>query len=258
MTTADDSHTDLGAVAEMLHRARTAVRATPQLNGSLSIREGYEIQRQLLDLRLGDGERQAGLKLGFTSRAKMAQMGVSDVIVGVLTDAMQIQDGSSVDLASLIHPRVEPEVAFRVGSDVDLSDPESNLQTAVDAVAPALEIIDSRYADFKFDLASVIADNTSGAAFAVGPWHPYDIDISNLGVRLDIDGLPSEFGSTAAILGDPRRSLAELARIGGAAGYQLRRGDVILAGAATAAVPLDKSTVTVRVTGLGRVNIRAV
>lgn len=258
MTTCRTGTPSTRSLADDLHCARTSVRATTQAVGTLSIEEGYSVQRSLIELRLQEGELLAGLKLGFTSRAKMAQMGVSEVIVGVLTDAMQIPDGEALAASSLIHPRVEPEIAFRVGSDVDLANPGTSLVDAVDAVAPALEIIDSRYADFKFDLASVIADNTSASAFAVGPWQPVPQDISNLGVRLEIDGAPAQFGSTAAILGDPWRSLTALAHIGRRVGYRVNAGDVILAGAATAAIPLAKSTVAVRVTGLGRVVVRVV
>lgn len=210
--------------------------------------EAYAVQEALVARRLARGERLTGFKLGFTSRAKMRQMGVSDLIHGRLTDRMAIADGGRVDTSALIHPRVEPEVAFLLG---DTLRPGGDPLAAVAAVAPALEVIDSRYHGFRFSLPEVIADNTSAAGYAVGPWSaPGDLD--NLGVLLELDGRLTETGSTAAILGSPLRALAAAARLAGA----LEPGTVVLAGAATAAVPLPPGThVRATVAGLGTVHL---
>ena len=112
--------------------------------------------------------RVCGLKVGFTSKAKMIQMGVDQVIFGRLTSDMQIQNSGRMSVAQAIHPRIEPEIAFRLAQDVDyVLSPESALST-VDAIAPAMEIIDSRYKDFKFTLQDVIADNSSSSHFVLG------------------------------------------------------------------------------------------
>ncbi|MFC0440076.1 2-keto-4-pentenoate hydratase [Kutzneria buriramensis] len=241
--------------AVRLHEAQRNAVATPQLPEGISIDEAYAIQHAVLDLRLAAGERLVGTKFGFTSRAKMAQMGVSDIIVGQLTDAMRVEDGGEADLTTLVHPRVEPEIVFRLARDVDPTDPLADIVSAVDAVAPAVEIIDSRYWDFKFNLADVIADNTSGALFAIGGWRPI-ADIGNLAVRLSVDGRDVQFGSTAAILGHPFRALRQMVGIAARQGFPLRAGHVILAGAATAAVPFGPSVVRVDVAGLGGVTVR--
>ena len=94
---------------------------------------------------------------------------------------------------------------------------------AVRAVAPAIELIDSRYANFRFSLPDVIADNTSAAAFVIGPWSPVPDGLDNLGVLLEVDGRVAQVGSTAAILGDPRRALDEGLRLAGRHGVRLRR-----------------------------------
>ncbi|MFB7941329.1 fumarylacetoacetate hydrolase family protein, partial [Streptomyces sp. NPDC056049] len=128
---------------------------------------------------------------------------------------------------------------------------------AVAGVAPALEVIDSRYDGFRFSLPEVIADNTSAAAYATGPWtRPEALGgpraLANLGVVLELDGRPAETGSTAAILGDPLRALAAAARLAG----PLPAGTVVLAGAATAAVPLPPGThVRATVARLGAVRL---
>lgn len=221
--------TDLADLATRLHEAATTRCAIPRLTDSvdLTVAQAYEVQRLLVEKRTADGEQLVGIKMGLTSQAKMAQMGVNEAIWGRLTSGMWIPDGGSMAADRFIHPRVEPEIAFRLDAH--------GIPTAV---APALEIIDSRYAHFKFTLPDVIADNTSAAAFTIGPWHPLPDTLDNLGVLLEINGRVAETGSTAAILGDPRRALTAGLRMATAAGQHIHDGWVLLAGAATAAVPL--------------------
>ncbi|MET3985266.1 fumarylacetoacetate hydrolase family protein [Streptomyces sp. PvR034] len=232
---------DVGALAERLDTAALGARTLAGgSTGLATTDEAYAVQRALVARMTARGERITGFKLGFTSLAKMRQMGVSDLIHGRITDRMHIPDGGRYDVSGLIHPRVEPEVAFLLG---DALAPGGDPVAAVAAVAPALEVIDSRYDGFAFSLPEVIADNTSAAGYAVGPWtaagelaHPGGL--ANLGVLLEIDGRPAQTGSTAAILGHPLRALAAAARLAG----ELPAGTVILAGAATAAVPLPPGT----------------
>lgn len=240
--------------AAALDAAQRDVSAIDQLDLGPDLGVAYRIQRDLISHRLARGERLIGCKLGFTSKAKMAQMGVSEIIVGRLTDAMQVPDGADVELSRFIHPRIEPEIVFRLGRDVE---PDSDIADCLDAVAPGLEIIDSRYRDFRFSLPDVIADNTSAAAFAVGPWQPAG-DVADLDVRLVVGGTVAEAGSTAAILGHPLRALEELVGLAARYDVALRAGDVILAGAATAAVPFGVARVEARVDGLGTVSVRGV
>lgn len=251
------------SIAETLDAAqtsRTAVTSLPELDG-LDVLSAYRVQADAFERRLKRGELPSGLKLGFTSKAKMIQMGVDELIVGRLSDAMQVDDGGTLDLSTLIHPRIEPEVAFRLARDVDPHDPTDDMRAAIDAVAPALEVIDSRFEGFSFDLASVIADNTSAAGYAVGPWRPFgiddDLDIGNLAVAMAFDGARVEVGSTAAILGHPLRTLPILKAMAAKHGLELKRGFVVLAGAATAASPLVPGVVEARIAGLGRVAIEA-
>ncbi|MFC9860003.1 MULTISPECIES: 2-keto-4-pentenoate hydratase [unclassified Streptomyces] len=235
------------ALAETLDSAARDRRPLPGGGSGLTdTEEAYAVQEALIGLRLARGERLTGFKLGFTSLAKMRQMGVADLIHGRLTDRMEIADGGRLDVSGLIHPRVEPEVAFLLGGTLR---PGTDPMAAVAAVAPALEVIDSRYDGFRFSLPEVVADNTSASGYAVGPWHAPG-DLGNLGVLLELDGRPAETGSTAAILGHPVRALAAAARLAGS----LEPGTVILAGAATAAVPLPPGThVRATVAGLGTV-----
>ncbi|TWP53848.1 4-oxalocrotonate decarboxylase [Lentzea tibetensis] len=238
-------------LALRLDGAELARDDIPSITGSVhfDIRDAYRIQSAVIGLREARGERITGVKLGFTSKAKMAQMGVSEVIVGHLTSAMLIPVDGVADLSRFIHPRVEPEIAYRLARDVDGTTP---IESCVDAVAPAVEIIDSRYRDFRFTHADVVADNTSAAGYALGPWQPIG-DVRDRAVRLSA-GAARESGSTSAILGDPARALTALAEVARRRGIPLRAGYTVLAGAATAAIPLVAGAVVCRIDGLGSVS----
>lgn len=239
--------------SEQLDAAQRGAAAIAQLGLGPDLADAYRVQRELIERRLARGERLVGSKLGFTSKAKMAQMGVSEIIVGRLTDAMQVDNAAGVELRRFIHPRIEPEIAFRLGRDASAG----NIADCVDAVAPALEIIDSRYRDFRFSLPDVIADNTSAAAFVVGEWQPLR-DVADLPVRMVVDGAEVEVGSTSAILGHPLYALEQLIELAAKYDIALRAGDMILAGAATAAVPFGRNRVEVHVDGLGSASVSGV
>lgn len=252
---AHQSHSTAEARAEVLDRSQRNASPVEQLPAGVSLGEAYDIQRQLLALRVMRGEQIVGAKLGFTSKAKMAQMGVSEVIAGQLTNAMQIRAGETVKLSHFIHPRVEPEVAFRVSRDVGSG---VDIALCVDAVAPSLEIIDSRYRDFQFSLSDVVADNASSAAFVIGDWKPIGEGLADQTVELLFDGSVIDTGSTAAIFGNPMDALRQLNPLIEKYGFNLVRGNVILAGAATAAAVLRPSRIEARVGNLGTVHVEAV
>lgn len=224
--------------AEILDRAAQHANAiAPFAEGAFDVRMAYEIQFASIELRLRRGEKWVGVKMGFTSRAKMLQMGVEDLIYGQLTDQMQIVDGSEVSLNRFIQPRVEPELAFLLKAPLHGFISPAAALSAVEAIAPALEIVDSRYQDFKFNLPSVIADNTSASGFVVGPWCDPRQSFENLGIVMSIDGQSRQFGSTAAALGHPLRSLCHAARL---AKNPLPPGSIILSGGASAAESLTR------------------
>jgi 2-oxo-3-hexenedioate decarboxylase len=229
------------ALAHKLDEAVREARAIPQLSSevALSIEDAYAVQAASIERRLDRGETMAGVKMGFTSRAKMVQMGVSDLIWGRLTSGMRVEDGGTADVTTRIHPRIEPEIAFLLGAP--LSGPVSPAEAAlaVTAVAPAMEIIDSRYEAFQFSLPDVIADNASASGFVLGPWCDPKLDLANLGMVMEVDGTPVQIGSTAAILGHPLRSLAAASRLAAEQELVLEPGWIVLAGGATAAVVLE-------------------
>ncbi|MEE2760144.1 MAG: fumarylacetoacetate hydrolase family protein [Pseudomonadota bacterium] len=231
-------------IASVIDNAALKGEAIPQLSetAAFTLSEAYNIQEKSVRLRLERGERRVGIKVGFTSRAKMIQMGIDDMIWGRLTDGMLVEDGGEISFSEYVHPRVEPEVAYLLKDP--LEGPVTTIQAmaAVEAIAPAIEIIDSRYKEFKFTVEDVVADNASSSGFVVGPWNCIEFDHSNLGMILEFDGRPTQIGSTAAILGNPARSLANASRMVAEYGERLEAGWIIMAGGATVAEELRPGT----------------
>lgn len=247
---------NIETLAERLDRAATSALAIPQLSQELDLQldDAYRIQAASIERRVSRGDKRVGIKMGFTSRAKMVQMGVSDIIWGRLTMSMMIDDGGSINLADFIHPRVEPEVAFLMRKPLAGKVSALEALDAVEAIACALEVIDSRYDAFKFSLSDVVADNASSSGFAIGPWRKPDTEIANLGMILSVNGRPQTFGSTATILGHPLRALVAAARVVADAGEKLQPGSIVMAGAATAAIALSQEQhISLEAEKLGRV-----
>lgn len=230
----------LDLMAEQLDEAVRTGQAIAQFSDTqdISVAEAYAVQSIAMARRRARGERPIGFKMGLTSKAKMKQVGVDEVIWGHLTDAMQIEDGSELSLTGMVHPRAEPEIAFVMGKTLSGKVSAAQAMDAVDYICPAIEIIDSRYRNFKFALTDVIADNTSASKFVLGNRYSRDTDIANLGMIVEVDGHTRAVGSSAAILGHPVRSLMAASAMLETWGLALRPGDILLAGAATEAMPL--------------------
>lgn len=246
--------TDIAYIANALDQAARKAEPVNQFSthSPLSLEDAYRIQRASMRLRYDAGERMIGLKLGFTSRAKMIQMGVDSLIWGWLTDAMLEEDGGVVDLRRFIHPRAEPEVCFLTKRTIDRPLTALEAVDYLEAVAPAIEIIDSRYQAFKFSLEDVVADNCSSAGLVVGAWSQDFASLANAGVLMRINGRVVQTGSTPAILGHPLRSLVQASQLLAKAQIALPAGSLIMAGAATAAEALSPGThVSVEIAGFG-------
>lgn len=239
------------------HEARTVEQITAE-HPDLTVEQGYRIQRTSIAQRRKRGHRLVGMKMGLTSIAKMEQMGVHAPIYGHLTSDMILPDGGTFSHAALGHPRIEPEIAFVLGADLEGPVTPAQALLAVDGVCAALEIINSRYANFRFSLPDVVADNASSALFALGSRvvAPSDLDLGNLGMVMSRNGEISQIGSSAAILDHPARSLAALAGLLAECGEKLHAGMIVLAGGATAAVALEPGDrVHLEVDGLGGVDV---
>lgn len=222
--------------------------------------DAYAIQDEIKRRKLARGVRIVGLKAGLTSHAKMKQMGVESPVFGFLADYFSVPEGGEIDTSKLIHPKVEPEIAFV--TKAPLKGPGCHIGAvlaATDFVIPAIEIIDSRYRDFKFDLKSVVADNCSSSRFVVGGrmGNVAELDLRTTGIVLEKNGEPVALGAGAAVLGHPAAAIAMLANMLGEKGEEIPAGTLILSGGITEAVAVQAGdAVTLRVQDLGSVSCR--
>lgn len=230
--------------ATVLNTARMNAQPIAQLSSRVtgfSRADAYSIQETQLQRRLQDGELQAGWKMGLTSEAKRKQMNLDSPLYGFLTNRMQVPNGGRFVLSHAIHPKIEPEVAFRITQDLAGNVSREQVLSACSGVAACLEILDSRYEQFKyFSMEDVISDNSSSSHFVVGPWlEKFDnVDLANLKMEMSVDGKVVQSGNSRDISGDPVVSVQQLCQLLAERGQILKASSIVLAGAATAAVEL--------------------
>jgi 2-oxo-3-hexenedioate decarboxylase len=224
--------------------------------------DAYAIQDELRRRKEARGQTTAGLKAGLTSFAKMKQMGVDTPCFGFVSDYMARPDGGEIKMSELIHPKVEAEIC--IVTKAALRGPGCHVGTvlaAIDFVLPAVEVIDSRYRDFKFDLKSVVADNTSASRFVIGgrSRNVQDLDLRTLGVVLEKNGQIVAMAAGAAVLGHPAAAVAMMANHLGARGQEIPAGTFIMTGGVTEAIPVAAGdNINVRFQDLGSVSMRFV
>lgn len=246
--------------ASLLHKAARTQQPIAQLSEKHTYRliDAYTIQHHLIQERVKEGHPVIGVKMGFTSVAKMKQMGVDDMIIGQLTSDMLITNDQPLEKSLCIHPRAEPEIAFRLSADIEKPMQADEVIHYVDGVCAAVEVIDSRYKDFKFSLEDVIADNCSSCGVALGPWCEVPLGLNGLDMVQRFDGKVVATGTSDAILDNPFEALAAATRLSYQYGIRLTKGMIVLAGAATAAEFLGKTSVVhLTVDGLGEVEFHA-
>jgi 2-oxo-3-hexenedioate decarboxylase len=207
----------------------------------------YAIQKNLVSKRIFRGNKLKGIKLGFTSEAKRIQMGINDIILGFLTEDMEILNNNTNKLNSYLHPRVEPEIVFKLKYPIGYGyEKISSLKSAInciECITAGIEIIDSRYKNFKFSLPDVIADNASSSSYSIGTWnYSYNLNnIDNLKIIMKINNNIIE-GNSSAIMGNPLYSIIAADNLLHELEVVLPAGNIILAGAATNAVEINESS----------------
>jgi 2-oxo-3-hexenedioate decarboxylase len=228
----------------------------------MDFQDAYDIQWEIRRRKEARGTRIVGMKMGLTSWAKMAQMGVEQPCYGFLADYFSCADGAAIDTSKLIHPKVEAEIAFVTSKP--LKGPgchAADVFAATECVMPAVEIIDSRYRDFKFDITSVVADNSSSSRFVTGGRPvPVDyMDLRTVGVVMEKNGEIVEMSTGAAVLGNPAESVAMLANMLGERGEEIPAGTFVMTGGVTAAVAVEPGdSILVRYHELGTLSMRFV
>ena len=216
----------------------TAISPLTEVDPGLTVDSAYEIQEEIVARHLATGAGIAAAKLGLTSTAKQQQMSVSEPLYGWMTEEMRL--AGTVRVADYIQPRAEPEVAFVMGSE--LSGPDvttAEVIAATHAIAPASDLLDSRFSGYRFTLADVTADNSSAAAFALGEAVEPRGDLRVTGCVFEKNGELVATAAGAAVMEHPAAAVAWFVRKLHERGKTLPAGMTVLAGAWTAAVPIE-------------------
>ena len=248
MTVARNAISAIEAAAERLSDATLrgiACAPVADLLGPDDIDSAYQVQHRLTERRLAAGARIVGRKIGLTSPAVQRQIGVDRPDFGVLFADMRYRDGAEIPLGRLLQPKAEAEVAFLLAHEItDASDPAA-IRDAVALAFPALEIVDSRIADWRIGITDTVADNASSGVFVVGAngmpleaFEPVDVTMT---MRRGGDVVSR--GTGRDCLGDPLNALAWLAATLIEVGTPLCSGDLVLSGALGPMVPVGPGDV---------------
>lgn len=248
------THDDL---ARRLRAAYTEGTVAPMRDGlePTDVVGAYAVQTINTRFWEAQGRRIVGRKAGLTAKAVQEQLGVDQPDFGVLFDDMRVADGGTLDAAKCIQPKAEAEIAFVLSADLPSADttPE-DVAAAVATVHAAIEIVDSRIADWKIAFADTVADNGSSAFFVLAEQGlPLaGLDLEGAAMEMTFDGVVVSTGIGAAALGNPLNAAAWLARTLAARGEPLKAGDVLLAGALGPMVALQPGNVVcTKVAGIG-------
>ncbi|GLZ03779.1 2-keto-4-pentenoate hydratase [Actinomadura sp. NBRC 104412] len=249
------------AAASLLdaYASRVPIRPLTETEPELSLDAAYAIQRAQVERWVADGAVIKGHKVGLTSAAMQRQLGVDQPDYGHLLDTMFHTDGAPIDTGRFLQPRIEPEIAFVLGRDLRGPVSAADAVAAVDFVLPALEIIDSRIADWRITLPDTVADNASSGGLVLGttPVRPEGLDLALTGCLLHRNGELVQTGAGGAVLGSPLNALIWLANVLGPMGVTLEAGHVVLPGSITAAIPVTAGdTVVASFAGIGNVTAR--
>jgi 2-keto-4-pentenoate hydratase len=235
---------DLEALARELYesqQSRTPVAPLTERIPDLNVRQAYEIQSAGIRMRVEQGRRVVGKKIGLTSKAMQSLLGVYEADYGILLDDMVSLNGEMIPANRMLQPRCEGEIAFLLKKD--LNGPgvmTSDVLLATEAVIPALEIVDSRVKDWKIRLIDTVADNASSSMLVLGnAFHHIDgLDLRLIGMVFQKNGEILSTGAGAAVLGHPASAVAWLANKLAEYEMPLKAGEIILSGAVTAASPV--------------------
>ena len=239
-------HVDLADALWSAEQSRTPISPLTEQFPDLVIDDAYAIQGINVQRRLDAGARVIGRKVGLTSKPMQQVLGVDEPDYGVLLDDMYVEEGDVIDLDRLIQPRIEAEMAFVLAQDlVGPGVTSGRALAAMAGVLPALEIVDSRVADWRIKLVDTVSDNASCGLLTVGGrlTPVQGLDLRLLGMALSRNGEVIDTGAGAAALGNPARCVAWLANTFAKFGESLHAGDVILPGAVHKMVPVQPGDV---------------
>ncbi|HSC27672.1 MAG TPA: 2-oxo-hepta-3-ene-1,7-dioic acid hydratase [Vicinamibacterales bacterium] len=229
--------------AQLLLRAETERKVVPQLSRTypgMEIEDAYEIQRLWAEGRIAKGAKVVGHKIGLTSRAMQKASKMTEPDYGRILDDAFFRDGAQIDAGTFIKPRLEVELAFVMGADLEGPGCQIyDVMRATEFVVPALEIIDYR-TEVPRAIVDTIADNAAFGAIVTGGRmiRPFDLDIRWIGATLSQNGVIEESGVSAAVMGHPAAGIAWLVNKLAAVGSRLEKGQIVLAGSFTRPVDI--------------------
>ncbi|WP_079507547.1 2-keto-4-pentenoate hydratase [Mesobacillus jeotgali] len=255
---------DYRVLAEYLLKAEKQKQAVSCISDKVehfNLEMGYRVQQELVKSKVESGNRVTAYKMGLTSQAKMKQMKVDTPIYGYIFDYMDVPDKGQIRMEDFIHPKVEAELAFILGEDIEGTNVTGEqVLERTQWILPALEIIDSRYENFRFKLPDVVADNTSASRVIFGNrlFQPQDFAVDSIGVSMSLNGEIRASGVSSAVLGNPANSVALLAKmLYEEKKEKMKKGSVILTGGITEAVLLKKGDhVITEYEGMGEVSFQ--
>jgi len=250
------------SAAELLYTAqngRAPIGPLTERFPELDVEGAYAIQQVNLGRRIAEGRVVAGHKIGLTSEPMQTLLGVDEPDFGYILDDMVLTTGSAVPCGRFCAPRVEPEIAFLLreplrGPGVTAAE----VRAATKAVAVALEVVDSRIADWKLTLPDTVADNASSGAVVLGQWHPFDsrTDLAAARASLSLNGVEIDTGVGAAVMGDPAEAVAWLANALAPFGTEILTDQFVMSGSFTSAAFVHAGYhAATTISGLGTVSL---
>jgi 2-keto-4-pentenoate hydratase len=259
MTLDADAIDGLAAAYQEAERGRRPVPPLAERHPGLTLDDAYRVQARTVERKLAAGFALAGMKVGSTSKRMQERFGVREPVCGWLFRERRWANGGTIDAGQLIDPKVECEIAFRMGRR--LSGPgvtEDGALAAAAAVMGAFEIIDSRTQGWRGGAVDLVADNAVGAGFVLGSERPPapGLDLAATAAAFAKNGGEPSRGSGAVVLGHPARVLAWLANWLGGRGRALEEGWVVLTGSLAEAYPAKAGDrFEAAYTDLGRIDV---
>ena len=259
MSLTQDQRVEAAEALRVAEQTQVAIPPLIQTYPGIDVVDAYEIQLLNIRRRLAAGATVHGHKVGLSSKAMQEMMGVDEPDYGHLLSDMVYTEDTPIPTQSFIVPRVEVEVGFVLGDDLPGEGcTVEDVLRCTDFIAPAIELIDSRIADWKIGLMDTIADNASSCGVILGQQRvkPDELDVAKIDATLTINGEQVAAGTSGAVLGDPTIAVAWLANKVASFGVRLQKGHVVLPGSCTRAYDVKPGDeVVAAFAGLGTVNL---
>jgi 2-keto-4-pentenoate hydratase len=234
--------TDTEVANRILNAYETGIPIAPVRSEISGLVAAYAVQRATYNAWVKAGRKPAGHKIGLTSKAVQEQLGVHEPDYGVLFSDMILGNGAHIGQRAVLQPRVEPEIAFVLKTDlIGESLTAEEVVEATDYVVPAVEVCGSRVKGWDIRLEDTVADNASSGLVILGNQkrRPFLANLAGVAVQMRLNGAISAEGRGTACLGNPANAVAWLAGALTRLGDRLRAGDVVMSGALAKMVPAE-------------------